>query len=199
MDARTQASRQISVGVDGSQSARHAVRFAAREAALRGLGLRIISATLWPELADRAGRAAEQPERRMLADADAVLAEASDLAAEVLPAAAVTAVLVIDNPATALIEESYRSALLVLGTPGLGALRGPLLGPVSAEVAAHAHCPVAVVPDTTGEQSVGATVVMGVDGPSYAQRPALCPGLAGAGLVSQLPGWRAAGRTHGPA
>ena len=104
----------------------------------------------------------------MLADADAVLSEASDLAAEVLPAAAVTTVLVIDNPATALIEESYRSVLLVLGTRGLGALRGPLLGPVSAEVAAHAHCPVAVVPDTTGEQSVGATVVVGVDGPSYA-------------------------------
>jgi len=45
----------------------------------------------------------------------------------------------------ALVEESRDADLVVVGSKGKGRLRGLLLGSTSAEVAAHAHCPVAVI------------------------------------------------------
>ena len=48
-------------------------------------------------------------------------------------------------PAQALIERSLHAALVVLGSRGLGSVRGALMGSVSAEVLRHAHSPVAVI------------------------------------------------------
>jgi nucleotide-binding universal stress UspA family protein len=55
--------------------------------------------------------------------------------------------LVDDRPAHALVDASMRSSLVVVGSRGLGAFRGMLLGSVSHEVVRNATGPVLVVPD----------------------------------------------------
>lgn len=49
------------------------------------------------------------------------------------------------TPGIAIVEESRQADLVVVGSRGVGALRGLLLGSTSTEAAAHAHCPVAVI------------------------------------------------------
>ena len=53
-----------------------------------------------------------------------------------------------DTPAQALVDRSADADLVVVGSRGLGSLRGALMGSVSAEVLRHAHSPVAVIRPT---------------------------------------------------
>jgi nucleotide-binding universal stress UspA family protein len=53
------------------------------------------------------------------------------------------------NPVTALVTESQRLDLLVLGSRGRGPARSVLLGSVSTEVVREAACPVVVVARST--------------------------------------------------
>jgi nucleotide-binding universal stress UspA family protein len=153
----------VVVGADGSLAARRAVRFAAEEAALRGAPLRIVTATPWPELRERRNLVDERAERRVLADADAALAEAADLAEEILPRRSITAVTAVGWPAAALIEESGQADLVVLGNRGLGGFTSLLAGSVGIEVTGHAQCPVVVVRDLPPHGSGRVPVVVGVD------------------------------------
>ncbi len=50
------------------------------------------------------------------------------------------------HPAAALVAASEGAQLLVLGTRGLGAFRGMLLGSVSQHCVVHSKCPVVVIP-----------------------------------------------------
>lgn len=164
MNGRHQHQRQwVTVAVDGSLPARRAVRLAAREAMLRRLPLRIVTATLWPEIQQRPGRDFEPPERRALADVDATLLEAADLATEILPPSRVGTVAAIEPTDSALLYESRFADLIVVGTRGLGAVRHVLLGSVSGKLAAHAACPVLVVPDGVGQDEADTPVLVGVE------------------------------------
>ena len=49
------------------------------------------------------------------------------------------------TPGIAMVEESQDADLIVVGSRGVGALRGLILGSTSSEAVAHSHCPVAVV------------------------------------------------------
>jgi nucleotide-binding universal stress UspA family protein len=49
------------------------------------------------------------------------------------------------NPAQVLVDSSAHADLLVVGSRGLGGLKGMLLGSVGHHCAAHAHCPVVIV------------------------------------------------------
>jgi nucleotide-binding universal stress UspA family protein len=51
----------------------------------------------------------------------------------------------IGNAAEALVDRSAGADLLVVGSRGLGGLKGMLLGSVGHHCAAHAHCPVVIV------------------------------------------------------
>jgi nucleotide-binding universal stress UspA family protein len=137
----------VVVGVDGSPGAEAALRFAAEEARLRGLPLRIVCA--WEAPATTYVGEAFAP------TADA-LVEAEHHADDVLRAALThlegdatvetEALSVEGHPATVLIEQARDAALLVVGTRGLGTAASILLGSVSQRLAHHAPCPVVIVP-----------------------------------------------------
>jgi nucleotide-binding universal stress UspA family protein len=67
-----------------------------------------------------------------------------------------------EKPAHLLLEQSERAALLVLGTHGDNRFVGALLGSVSQKLAAHATCPVVVLPAHPLEVGGPAPVVVGV-------------------------------------
>ncbi len=159
-----QAERPVVVGVDGSEAARVAVRWAADEAARRGAALRLVTAFPWaadhvvghPGLGERYREEMEAVARRDLAAAEELTGVAD------VP---VTAELRVGFPIGTLAEEARRAQLLVVGSRGRGGVAGLLLGSVSAALAAQAACPVVVVrEDAPG--TVGGPVVVGIDGSS---------------------------------
>jgi nucleotide-binding universal stress UspA family protein len=69
------------------------------------------------------------------------------------------------SPAQALLEEAEQARMLVLGSRGLGGWSGLIVGSVTVQVSAHAHCPVVVIPpDLRPHPHAMPTVVVGVDG-----------------------------------
>lgn len=165
MDTSTE---RVTVGVDGSPSALRAVRWAAREAALRDVGLRIVHASPhYPEV----GHGAEHPEWRFATQvAHGLVGRARQVALSVEPGLAVETSVITSPPSRALIECSGDAALLVVAARGLDGFAGLHLGSVAATVSAYAHCPVVVVRRPAvpaGEDP--APVVVGVDGSAHSQ------------------------------
>ena len=154
---------ELLVGVDGSAGALAAVRWAARVARERRLGLRLVHAL--PDLPapyPRTDPTYEQLLEAAGAQGRATLAEARDAASGV----DVETVLRAERAADALIAESGDAAMLVLGTPGLRPLGRVLVGSVTVALAAHAQCPVALIRPHAGEDEPPADgpVVVGIDG-----------------------------------
>jgi nucleotide-binding universal stress UspA family protein len=137
----------IVVGVDGSDGARDALRFALEEARLRGARVHVVAA--WQVPVAAYGGALVSPDSALVdqlaAEArsavERALAGAGDLAAD----ADVDIVVREGAPAQVLLEESDDADLLVLGSRGLGGFRSLLLGSVSQHCAHHAPCPVVIV------------------------------------------------------
>lgn len=151
----------VVVGVDGSASARDALDWAAAEAAVRARPLWIVHACPPPVDPGLLGQVPRLGEGA--ADAG-VLREAARRAQVVAPEVEVTTCLVFGGPAPVILGQ--RAELVVVGSRGLGGLRGALAGSVSVTVSAHAACPVVVVPplrDVAPGPS-RARVVVGVDG-----------------------------------
>jgi len=152
--------------VDGSDSARDAVRWAAREASRRNLPLHLIHVLEVPPAygpepvvhLELYLDAAREDGRRVLNEAAAI---ARSVAGEVRVTSGVA-----DGPAAkTLIDASAASRLLVLGSRGIGGFVGLLLGSVAAAVALHAQCPVIVLhsADATPVPMTG-PILVGVDG-----------------------------------
>ncbi|CUR59831.1 putative UspA domain protein [metagenome] len=132
----------VVVGIDGSQHAARALRWAADQAVLEGRRLALVAV----------GEAAA----RSVADA-VVVTQALHRDLPVLP------VVESGDPREVLLEASDRAHLLVLGSRGRGAVASLLLGSVSSAVSAHASCPVVVCrPEAEGDQRLG--IVVGADG-----------------------------------
>lgn len=146
----------IVVGVDGREPSRTALDWAVDEAARRRLPLRIRYAA--PDGLPQPPTLAAAP------DGDTVLDEALARARELAPTVEVDATMVVGPAATVLIEASKDAALLVVGARGRGALASALLGSTSVDVAAHAHCPVAVVRSLPTARPDRPGVVVGSDG-----------------------------------
>jgi len=148
----------VVVGVDGSESALRAVDLAAEEAALRGVPLRVVHASLWERyegtsLAPGHGR----PSERLTAEK--ILRTAEQRANLRRPEVEVSLDVLPEEPEYALVREGREACLLVLGTRGRGGLAELLLGSVSLAVAARAGCPVIVV---RGEPSARGRMVVGI-------------------------------------
>ncbi|WP_216214837.1 universal stress protein [Amycolatopsis aidingensis] len=181
----------VVVGVDGSDSAMQAVRWAAAEAARRNRELRLVHAL------DDAPAAYYLPSpmrEDLRADlrqrGEALLATAHAVAREAVPGLSPRVELREGRVAEALREATESAALLVLGTEGLRPLGRMLVGSASVALAAHAACPVVLVRAHVGDEQppVSGPVVVGVDGsPAGEQAIAIAfeeASLRGAPLVA---------------
>ncbi|MBC9713906.1 universal stress protein [Streptomyces sp. TRM66268-LWL] len=152
----------VVVGVDGSPSSLAAVEVAAREARLRGSGLRLVHAFGWPSGHVPPGVPPWNPADvglRVLVDG--TLADAERRAQAVAPQVDVTRDVVVGEPLTVLEIESRTAELAVVGTRGLGKFAALLLGSTAVHLVTHGRCPVLVVrgrPDPEGP------VLLAVDG-----------------------------------
>ncbi|MEZ5102702.1 MAG: universal stress protein [Thermoleophilia bacterium] len=142
------AARPVVVGVDDSPGSVAALRFALREAALRGALLRVVHAWTVPALGEAAGMVPlllDDLRREEHAVLDRAIEQATDGGR---PDVDLQRVLVEDPPGRALIEAAHDAQLVVVGSRGRGGFAGLLLGSVSQQVAHHAPCPVVIVPAT---------------------------------------------------
>ncbi|MFI6010190.1 universal stress protein [Streptomyces sp. NPDC051243] len=152
----------VVVGVDGSPSSLAAVEVAAREAGLRGVGLRLVHAFGWPAAhIPHGGRLWEPGGAGVRELVDGTLAKAERRAHETAPGVEVMREIVVGEPVAVLEIESRTASLAVVGSRGLSRFGALLLGSTAGHLAAHAACPVLVV---RGRLNPGGPVVLAVDG-----------------------------------
>lgn len=157
----------VVVGVDESEGAAHALRYAVEEATLHGWAVTAVMA--WGFL-DQHGTIVGERFDPSYGEADA-LAVLDEIVAKTVGQPAAIRVerrVVCDLAARALLDAASGAELLVVGARGLGGFRGLLLGSVSQHCLHHATTPVAVVRDHA--DSAGGGVVVAVDGSDTAQR-----------------------------
>ncbi|TMR99471.1 universal stress protein [Nonomuraea basaltis] len=151
----------IIVGVDGSRTGLEAVGWAADEAALRRTPLTVAHAVARWVYEESDGRYAEI--RHWLREgANTVLIAAEDRVRREHPDVEVTSELLPGDPRTALINASEGAELLVVGSRGVGGVRGLLVGSVAHGVVAHARTDVVLVHELP--RPPRGEVVVGVDG-----------------------------------
>jgi len=156
----------VVVGYDGSDAGARALRWAADEAAARGLPVTVTY--VWEF---NFGASIGMPVVDLRTVAQEILDEGVERLRDAAPGLEVRSDLERGSAAAKLIELSGRVEMIVLGSRGLGGFAGLVLGSVSAQVAAHAACPVVVL---RGEPEAGAgeergRVVVGVDGSAASQ------------------------------
>jgi len=160
----------VAVGVDGSPQSRDALRWAARDAALRQARLRIVTAV--PPLVG-AWLAAPVPVGVLeweKESAQCVLDEAAQLVKDVTDGSVpVTTSLHSGSAVPTLVDLSAEADLVVVGRSGRNAVSRALLGSVSSGVLHRAHCPVAVV-DYERPPDSKPPVLVGVDGSRSGER-----------------------------
>ncbi|ULR49152.1 universal stress protein [Streptomyces deccanensis] len=142
--------RTVTVGIDGSRESLAAAEWAAREARLRALPLRLLN--VWEMVPEPMGRA---PALGAEADAGAetvaepgvgkVLREAADGIRLRHPGVDVRVEQLTGRASEELVKAAPEAALLVLGSRGLSGLAGFLLGSVGLHVIAHTERPVVLV------------------------------------------------------
>ena len=136
---------RIVVGVDGSESAQEALRWAVAEARVRNATVEAVYAWHQPF----ATGYAEMGELYGLEHFEKEAQEALDAAVDAVDASGIPAIerrLVTGGAANALVEEAKGASLLVVGSRGRGGFTGLLLGSVSQQAAHHATCPVVIIP-----------------------------------------------------
>ncbi|WP_329416727.1 universal stress protein [Streptomyces sp. NBC_00704] len=167
--------RTITVGLDGSQESRAAAEWAAREAKLRGLPLKIVH--VWEPVPEPMAQAPFLGPETHQHWTERIPREAAQGLTLRHPGVEVRTEQVSGHPAEALAEAARSAELLVLGSRGLGGLGGFLVGSVGLSVMAHADRPVVLVralegaadehePDPVGVPSAATPflpVVLGLD------------------------------------
>ena len=132
---------RIVVGIDGSEGSKCALRWAARQGELTGASLEVVMTWEVPVLPYGvwAGYdASDQAQETLDATVEEVLGSRNP--------GHVVATVTEGRPEWALLEAAKKADLLVVGGRGHGLFAGLLLGSVSQHCAAHASCPVVVVP-----------------------------------------------------
>jgi nucleotide-binding universal stress UspA family protein len=158
----------IIVGVDGSAESDAAVRWAAHDAALRGLPLTVVYVETPPPATWAQAPALVQSPEEEHAESRGLLDHASTIARDTVTTQIVVNSELLPPSATVptLVEQSKDAELIVLGSRGRGALSRSVLGSVSAGLIRHAHCPVALIRDDDPQKPHAAEgpVLVGIDG-----------------------------------
>ncbi|MEU0535482.1 universal stress protein [Amycolatopsis tolypomycina] len=160
---------RITVGVDGSAGSTAAVTWAAKLASRRRLQLKIVHGLQVAGLyygGGMTGIGAATLFEAVQKDGERAIADARTLAASIDKDLVIVTDLPNDPPVPTLIDESRHARMLVVGRTGTGGFTGMLVGGTAATVAAHAHCPVAVIRGRHDSAIVPETgpVAVGIDG-----------------------------------
>ncbi|WP_142212047.1 universal stress protein [Streptomyces sp. SLBN-118] len=153
------------VGVDGSESSLRAVDWAADEAVLHGVPLRLVNASMWERyegaaLAQELGR----PSGRVMAEN--IVGTAAERARRRDPDLKIQTDILPEDTVSALLSEGRNASALVTGSRGRSGLAEVMLGSVSLAIAARADCPVFVIRGNHDPQSgKHRRIVLGVDEP----------------------------------
>jgi nucleotide-binding universal stress UspA family protein len=143
----------IVVGIDHSDGAKAALRFALEEARLRRAKLRAVHAWKFDYLeAPGLMRTLPPGEYETLHSAAEAALDATFKEVGNAEGVEVERRVVQGAPAGVLVEESRGADLLVVGSRGLGGFAQLLLGSVSQQCAHHAKCPVVIVRPRSDEE-----------------------------------------------
>ena len=177
--------QRIIVGVDGSEHSLAAVRWAAHDAVLRAVPLAIVTALKdrLPSLADAINLRSDRS-KVVRRHAEHTLEAAAEVAREAAASRdlEISTLIELGSAADIMPKLGDRSAMLVLGSRGLGEFRGGLIGSVSNSVVTHARCPITVVKaDDRSAAASALPVVVGLDGTKHSE-PALAHALTEASI-----------------
>jgi nucleotide-binding universal stress UspA family protein len=160
---------RILVGVDESSASDAAVRWAAREAAMRSLPLTLLHVVAPSLVSSAEGPTDDAITQAQLNRARRIVDTSRELVDRLTtgtPLDVHTQVQYAGITPT-LVEESTHAWMVVVGSRGLDAVEEHLLGSVSAGLIHHAHCPVAIVHERqSARQEIReeAPVLVGIDG-----------------------------------
>ncbi|MFF5306525.1 universal stress protein [Streptomyces sp. NPDC013161] len=140
--------RTVVAGLDGSPESSAAAEWAAREAELRGLPLKIVH--VWVPAPDPLAQAPLMGVETQQQWSERIPREAGEGLRGRHPGLDVTVEQVTGTPSDALVDASKDAELLVLGSRGLSGVGGFLVGSVGLSVVARAELPVVLV--RAGEQ-----------------------------------------------
>ncbi|MFC5801696.1 universal stress protein [Streptomyces formicae] len=133
--------RHVTAGVDGSPESRWAAAWAADEAVLRSLPLRLVYAEDWPVSVTMPVSGPESQQRW----SDQMLTETADDLRERRPELEITTRRISARPAAALSAEAGEADMLVLGSRGLSRIAGFLIGSVGMATISATEQPVVLV------------------------------------------------------
>ncbi|MET7481677.1 universal stress protein [Streptomyces sp. NPDC005538] len=139
----------ITTGLDGSPESRTAAEWAAREAELRGLSLKIVH--VWEPVPEPMAQAPLVGAETQQHWTERIPREAAEGLRLRHPGVEVTSEQLSGHPGDVLAEAAKDSELLVLGSRGLGGIGGFLVGSVGLSAVAHTGRPVVLV--RAGEQA----------------------------------------------
>ncbi|ROP35601.1 universal stress protein [Saccharothrix texasensis] len=168
----------VVVGFDGSGRSRQAARWAAREAASRGLRLLVVNVIRGP-FPEVVVTPVSMPmpqlvgEKAVRAYTRDHLAELAAECAEIAPGLEVDTRAFDGHPAAVLAETGREAALLVVGSSGATGLARVFAGSVTVDLAHHFTGPLVVVRDSgegTDDRTDDGRVVVGVDGSEPSDR-----------------------------
>jgi nucleotide-binding universal stress UspA family protein len=140
----------VVVGVDGSESSRTALSWAADEARLRDAEVRAVVVNDDPSLDDMIW---------------AMIERIGQHARDACPGVEIYEKIARGHPAAELVRRSDDAQLIVVGSRGRTAFVGTVLGSVSTAVATHARCPAVVVREIRAQ----GPIVAGLDGSEYSK------------------------------
>ncbi len=174
------------VGIDGSDGATDALRWAVRHGAERDVEITALGAFHVPAVMSvfTAKRGFGVDELGMAATAGHDVDVAIESATGGGGAVPVQSLVIEGQAQHVLVDASVDADLVVIGRTGAGELRHHLLGSVSRYCVTHSHAPVAVVP-ADAAQATASSIVVGFDGSDHAA-DALRWALAFAGETARV-------------
>ncbi|MGW2780154.1 universal stress protein [Streptomyces populi] len=161
--------RTVTVGLDGSRESRAAAEWAAREAELRDLPLKLVH--VWEPVPEPMAQASPLDAETRQHWRERIPREAAETVRLRHPEVEVVTEQLPGRPADVLVKAAESAELLVLGSRGLGGPVGFMVGSVGLSVVAHVDRPVVLVRSTEPAADEHGTAPKGTPSAATAVRP----------------------------